>query len=133
MSFYYQLLVNCIFNLIYLCIHYMTARSSRINISLIILNTKVGDYPVTSDLHYNMQHHAKFLGKLLIRLANNPMFTFFCCSLYWLTSWRNWWSDGVSLTSGYHPQANGQIEWANKEISYFFRTFSNSNLLVLHF
>lgn len=34
----------------------------------------------------------------------------------------------VSLTSGYHPQANGQAEHLNQEIGSYLRTYYNSNL-----
>ncbi|KAK3525528.1 hypothetical protein QTP86_033968 [Hemibagrus guttatus] len=30
---------------------------------------------------------------------------------------------GVSLSSGYHPQSNGQVEWANQEIGRFLRSY----------
>lgn len=33
----------------------------------------------------------------------------------------------VSLTSGYHPQANGQVEQANQEIGRFLCTFCSTN------
>lgn len=33
----------------------------------------------------------------------------------------------VNLTSGYHPQANGQVEQANQEVSHFLHTFFASN------
>ncbi|KAK3560433.1 hypothetical protein QTP86_008441 [Hemibagrus guttatus] len=30
---------------------------------------------------------------------------------------------GVSLSSGYHPQSNGQAEWLNQEIGHFLRSY----------
>uniref|UniRef100_A0A9J7YE42 Gypsy retrotransposon integrase-like protein 1 n=1 Tax=Cyprinus carpio carpio TaxID=630221 RepID=A0A9J7YE42_CYPCA len=33
----------------------------------------------------------------------------------------------VSLTSGYHPQANGQVERLNQELNRFLRTYCNQN------
>ncbi|KAG1952391.1 retrotransposable element [Pimephales promelas] len=33
----------------------------------------------------------------------------------------------VSLTSGYHPQANGQVERLNQELTRFLRTYCNQN------
>lgn len=33
----------------------------------------------------------------------------------------------VSLTSGYHPQVNGQVERANWEIGHFLHTFYINN------
>ncbi len=33
----------------------------------------------------------------------------------------------VSLTSGYHPQANGQVEWLNQELTRFLRSYCHKN------
>ncbi len=35
----------------------------------------------------------------------------------------------VSLTSGYHPQANGQVEWLNQELTRFLRSYCHRNQL----
>lgn len=32
----------------------------------------------------------------------------------------------MSLTSGYHPQANGQVEWANQEVGRVFWAYCNN-------
>ncbi len=33
----------------------------------------------------------------------------------------------ISLTSGYHPQSNGQTEWLNQEITRFLRSYCQQN------
>lgn len=34
---------------------------------------------------------------------------------------------GISVTSGYHPQANGQVERANQEVGRFLRAYCSSS------
>ncbi len=33
----------------------------------------------------------------------------------------------VSLTSGYHPESNGQVEWLNQELTRFLRSYWHNN------